>query len=277
MAHYSDAPMVSLPRPGRALKGVLIALLAIWLMFAVGINWASVPAELFLLFCGSVDGILRGEVWRVFTAALMHNPSGDIWHILMAMLGLYFLGPSLERDWGPQRFLRFLLLSGVIGYTLQFLALVALPTNLAAQLGGGYWFGSLPVLDAVAIAWALHNRGQTIRLFFFLPVSSRGLIVFVVGANVMYLIAAAQRLEGAISPFGGMLAGWLLGGGTPSPARKAWLKLQLARLDAEAKREAKARRSRAKGSHLRVIEGGRENDKSEKASDKRGPDGRWLN
>jgi hypothetical protein len=97
-----------------------------------------------------------------------------------------------------------------------------------------------------------------------------------VGANVMYLIAAAQRLEGAISPFGGMLAGWLFGGGSPSPARKLWLKLQLARLDAEARREGRARRQRAEHSHLRVIEGGRHEEDPER-SDKRGPDGRWLN
>jgi len=273
MAHYSDAPMVSFPRPGPALKGVLIALFAIWLMFAVGINWASVPGELFLLFCGNEQRILQGEVWRLFTAPLMHQPSGTIGHILMALLGLYFLAPALEREWGSRRFLRFLLLSGFIGYAVQFLLLLVLPAGVGAKLADVYWYGSLPVIDAVAIAWALNNRGNVVRLFLVLPVSSTGLILFVVGANVMYLIALQQRLEGIISPFGGMFAGWLLGAGTPSPARKAWLKLQLARLDAEAKREARARRQRAKSGHLRVIEGGRD----EKSDTKRGPDGRWLN
>ncbi|HVJ16893.1 MAG TPA: rhomboid family intramembrane serine protease [Polyangiaceae bacterium] len=274
MAHYSDAPMVSLPRPGRALKGVLIALLALWLMFAVGINWAGVPEELFLLFCGNAQQIMQGEVWRLFTAPVMHQPTGTIGHILTAMFGLYFLGPSLEKQWGAQRFLRFLLLSGVIGYALQFLLLIALPGNLASKVAQAYWYGSLPVIDAVAIAWALNNRGSSVRLFFVLPVSSTGLIVFIVGANLMYLLALTENFEGRIAPFGGMFAGWLLGASTPSPARKAWLKLKLARLDAEARREGRARRQRSKNSHLRVIEGGRE---SEKSSDKRGPDGRWLN
>jgi membrane associated rhomboid family serine protease len=274
MAHYSDAPTLALPRPGRALKGVMIALLALWLMFAVGINWASVPPELFLLLCGNTEQILQGEVWRLFTAPLMHQPTGTIWHILTAMFGLYFFGPTLEKAWGAQRFLRFLLLSGVIGYSLQFLLLLFLPASIANKLAGDYWFGSLPVIDAVAIAWALNNRGSQVRLFFVLPVSSTGLILFVVGANIMYLFAQQAQIEGMISPFGGMFAGWLLGGGTPSPARKAWLKLKLARLDAEARREGRARRQRTKNSHLRVIEGGRD---SEKSDDKRGPDGRWLN
>jgi membrane associated rhomboid family serine protease len=274
MAHYSDAPTMSLPRPGPALKGVLITLLAIWLMFAVGLNWASVPGEVFFVLCGSAEHILHGEIWRLFTAPFLHQPSGSIGHILTALLGLYFLAPPLEKAWGSQRFLRFLLLSGVIGYALQLLLLITLPAEIAGKLAGDYWFGSLPVIDAVAIAWALNNRGNVVRLFFVLPVSSTGFIFFIIGANVMYLLALQQHLEGIISPFGGMFAGWLLGGGTPSPARKAWLKLQLARLDAEARREARGKQKRVKSGHLRVIEGGREGDKPD---DKRGPDGRWLN
>ena len=66
---------------------------------------------------------------------------------------------------------------------------------------------------------------------------------------------------------------WLLGAGTPSPLRKLWLKLQLARLDSEARREGKARRRRAAQSGLRVIEGG----SSEPGDKRRGPDGKWLN
>ncbi len=275
MARYSDAPVLGMPRPGPALKGVLIALLAIWVMFAVGVNWAGVPEQLFLLLCGNTDRILHGEVWRLFTAPFLHVPSGQpaVWHIISALLGLYFLGTTLESKWGGRRFLRFLLLSAVIGYALQFVVLALVPGRIAALLAGEYWFGALPALDAVAIAFALTFRGQVVRLFFVLPVSSFGLILFVIGANVMYVLAAAQKFEGIVSPFGGMLAGWLLGGGTPSPARKVWLKLQVARLDAEAKREAKARRQKA--SHLRVIEGGR--TEHEERDTKRGPDGRWLN
>ncbi len=276
MARYSDAPALGLPRPGPALKGVLIALFAIWLMFAVGMNWAGVPVELFTLLTGNTERILHGEVWRLFTAALLHQPSGQpaVWHILSTLLGLYFLGTTLESKWGARRFLRFLLLSAVLGYALQFAVLALVPAHMAALLAGPYWFGALPALDAVAIAFALSFRGQVVRLFFVLPVSSVGLILFVVGVNVMYVLAAADRFEGIVSPFGGMLAGWLLGGGTPSPARKAWLKLQLARLDAEAKREARAKRQKA--SHLRVIEGGR-TEREPDPDNKRGPDGRWLN
>ena len=95
----------------------------------------------------------------------------------------------------------------------------------------------------------------------------------------MYVIVAAQTASGLIAPFGGMFAGWLLGGSTPSPLRRAWLKLQLARLDAEARREARTRKDRVGRSNLRVIEGGRHDSDSDDSEG--GPSnrdgGRWLN
>jgi membrane associated rhomboid family serine protease len=274
MASSSDAPTFSLPRPGPALKWVLIGLLAIWLAFAIGINWAGASFEVFALLCGNVERISAGEVWRLFTAPMVHAPSGHVGHILTALLGLYFLAPSLEREWGSARFLRFLLFSGLIGYGLQYVLLILLPPSVSSRLAGEYWFGALPVINAVSIAWALSFRGQVVRLYFVLPVSSTGLILFVLFMNVMYLIGAQNHLEGLISPFGGMLAGWLLGAGTPSPLRKLWLKLQLARLDSEARREGKARRRRAARSGFRVIEGGSDPNEGDK---RRGPDGKWLN
>jgi hypothetical protein len=72
-----------------------------------------------------------------------------------------------------------------------------------------------------------------------------------------------------------MLAGWLFGSGSPSPLKKLWLKLRLAQLDAEAKKEAQARRARAAKSGLKVITGGRDEDPEDEP--KRGGDGRWLN
>ncbi len=274
--------MGNFPRPGRVLKVVMIAVLAIWLAFAIGINWAGAPETVFLLFCGNTERFLNGELWRILTAPWMHMPSGTIGHVLGTLIGLYFLAPNLEESWGSKRFAWFLFWSNLIAYGLQMLVEIALPTSLSARLVGEYWFGGTPVIEAVAIAWALSFRGQTVRLFFVLPVSSRGLILFVVGVSVMYLLAAAQSPSGLIAPFGGMLAGYLLGGGTPSPLRRAILKFRLARLDAEALREAEIRRKRIRRSGLQVLPGGRKGAEDDDADgtgngDGRGPNGRWLN
>jgi len=282
MARTGDLQPVGLPRPGKALRAVLIALLAIWVAFAIGTNWGGASMELFYRLCGNTERILHGEIWRLLTAPIMHFPSGaeGVWHVLFAVLGLYFLGPPLEREWGRARFLRFLLFAGLCAYGLQMLVELALPPAIAGKLVPEYWFGATPLAEAVAIAWALSFRG-TVMLMFVLPVSSRGLIWFVVGGTVLYTFAAAMPTSGLIAPFGGMLAGWLFGGGSPSPLRRLWLKLRLAQLDAEARRESRAQRRRAARSGFKVIEGGKSRNSDpggeDSSPDGRGSDGRWLN
>jgi hypothetical protein len=144
---------------------------------------------------------------------------------------------------------------------------------VSARLVGHHWYGLLPAVEAIAIAWALSFRGQVVRLFFVLPVTSGVLIVVVVGYSVLHLVLGQMQEEGLLAPFGGMFFGWLLGGGTPSPLRKAWLRLRLAQLDTQARREGARRKRRANPGGLRVIPGGRADDDE----DGKGPDGRWLN
>ncbi len=249
---------VSLPRPGRALKAVLLGLLGIWLVFALAINWGGAAGASFFALCGNTEAVLSGEVWRLFTAPWLHMPTGTVWHLVSAMLGLYFLGASLEQEWGPKRFLRFLVFTGVLAYGVQVLVDGLLPGPVSAKLVPEYYFGAMPAVQAVAIAWASSFRGRTVQLFFVLPISSRGLILFVVGISVLYLIAGATPPSGHAAMFAGMGLGWLLGGSTPSPLRRAYLRFRLARLEVEARRDGQQRRQRAKQSGLRVIPGGRE-------------------
>lgn len=248
---------MGLARPGRGLIAVMVALGTIWLGFAIAVNWIGVGDDVFLLFCGSTQRILAGQVWRLFTAPLMHYPSGTIGHILWAILGLFFLAPALEQRWGTARLLRFLFVSAMFAYGVQMLGEIVLPATIAHRLVGEYWFGSVPVLEATAVAWAYSFRGQTVRLWFIIPVTSTGLIVFIVAMSVLRVVAATPGPEGLLSPFGGILAGWLFGGGTPSPIRRAYLKFRLAQLDREARTPGKGRARRKKESSLRVIEGGR--------------------
>jgi membrane associated rhomboid family serine protease len=270
---------VGLIKPGRAVTGVMVAVGAIWLMFALAVNWAGASGEVFLLFCGSTERILKGEVWRLVTAPWLHVPSGSIGHILTAIIGLFFLAPALEQRWGGARFLRFFFASSILAYTFQVLCDVALPGSISQKLVPDYWFGSVPAIEAVAIAWALSFRGQTVRLWFVLPVTSTGLIVFIFAISFLRVIAGESAPEGLLSPFGGMLAGWLLGGGTPSPLRKAYLKLRLAQLDREAAQGARARKERRAASSFRVLEGGkgtRDKGREPEGQDDDGSNGKLL-
>lgn len=242
---------IQLPRPGKVLKIVMIGLLCIWVMLAVAINYGGMSAGVFEALAGNTEAILRGEVWRFFTAPLIHLPSGPgaVSHIGFALLGFYFLAPTLESRWGTKRTVFFLAGSALLGFLTQFVGELVFP-----RLAQNYWFGSYGVIEAIAVAWALSNRGQQVRLFFILPVSATGLLLFVIGMSVLRIIGAAHPYEGLMTPFGGMLAGWLLGGGSPSPLRRLWLKLRYASMQRRAARYRKSSRGARAG--LRIIEGG---------------------
>jgi membrane associated rhomboid family serine protease len=267
MSQYNAPMQGALPRPGKALKIVLLSLLGIWVLFAMAINFGGASEELFYLLCGRTDAILGGQVWRLFTAPLMHITTGDVGHILFTLIGLYFLTPSLESKWGTARTLRFLFFSGVLAYALQIGVDLLLPASLSAKLVPGYWFGAGPIVEAVAVAFALSFRGRTVNLMFVLPVTSTGLLLFIFGFSVLRVIATQHVPEGLISPFGGMVAGWALGGGTPSPLRQLYLRFRLAQLE----NEVRPKKKRKNPGNLRVIKGGQDDTPS------KGPDGRWLN
>jgi hypothetical protein len=136
------------------------------------------------------------------------------------------------------------------GFLAQMAVEALAPRAIVASLGQPYWFGAIAAIEGTAVAWALSHRGQTVRLFFVLPVTATGLLVFVIGFSVFLVLANGQMHEGLITPFGGMLGGYLFGAGTPSPARRLFLKVRyffMAR---------RATKYRGKQPKLRIIEGG---------------------
>jgi membrane associated rhomboid family serine protease len=236
-------------------------MVGLWLAFAISVNWASSSDTLFLFLAGSNRHISEGEVWRIFTAPLLHDPIGSsgVNHILSVVLGLFFLAPALESEWGTPRLLRFLAISSVFAYSIQWLACLLIPTAVVQRLVPAYWFGAMPALEAVAIAFALSMRDRSVLLFFVLPIGSRGLLMATIGISLALVAAGAIGPSGAIAPFAGMLAGWWFGGSTPSPARRLWLRWQLRRLDAEAAAQ-RARQRAVAAKRFEVIPGGRDSN-----------------
>lgn len=92
---------------------------------------------------GPVQGVAEGQWYRLFSSMFLHQ---EIWHILMNMLGLWFLGPPLESALGRARFTGLYLLSGLGGGALTFL--VAAPGQPSLGASGAIFglFGASAVL-----------------------------------------------------------------------------------------------------------------------------------
>jgi rhomboid protease GluP len=111
------------PMASRAILGVLLA------MFFVQVIYAIVRYGSWMTFTGSdiralVDlgakvnpYIAQGEVWRLFTATLLHD---GIIHLMFNLYALFALGPMLEAYIGPRRFLIIYVLGGLFGSLLSY-------------------------------------------------------------------------------------------------------------------------------------------------------------
>ena len=255
-----------LPKPKKGLLGLLVAITAIWVFFAAGITWGGADGRIFELLAGTSD-VFR-EPWRVytvFTNVFLHRPTGpgSVSHLLTTLMLIYFLGASLEERWGTKRFLMFTIGSAWFASALQ-LCLGTLIGHLKPSLAQPFYFGGLGMGEAIAVAWAMSFKDRQVRLFFVLPVSGFGLIVFTFAMNILYLIANDTRYEGLVTPFGGMLAGYLFS--DASPLRRWYLQARFNQLQ---KQSASLRKLRTESAaRLRVIDGG--------ASQKR-PDKSMLN
>ena len=295
MREPGEVVTAAFPRPGRALKAVLVLVGAFAIIGAIVVNWVPGPprgAQLFRWLAFSPDTILSKPwmAWTLVTSGLLTDPT-SFTHALWALVGLYFLSTDLEKKWGGGRLLRFFALSVLMGNLLVLAVDRLLPMFQQRVFHPDLAFGPTAAITAVAMAWAKENADRQIRLFFFLPVKGKTLYWLTLGFAVLSLLFMQNAPEGAVAPFGGILAG-LAFGGTPSPARSLWLSIKLGRLrrkgtaltvesmleDPDAPRSSSrglsSRRGARGGPALRVVQGGADDDLKNRKPPK---DKRYLN
>jgi membrane associated rhomboid family serine protease len=185
-SQYQYAPQIrfGLPKLTPVVKWLLITNITI---FLITIFIRPLGVFFFQWFPIQPDSVLRAlQVWRLVTYQFLHDPY-SISHIFFNMLGLFFLGPTLERHWGSKKFLVFYLCCGAAGglfYTL----LVALHF-----LSGGSMVGAsgaiLGLLAACAILFP-----HFVVFFFIFPIPIR---VAAIGLTAVYFILVVTRADNA--------------------------------------------------------------------------------
>jgi membrane associated rhomboid family serine protease len=138
--------------------------------------------------------------WQVVTYAFLH---GDTLHLFFNMLGLWMFGAEIERLWGRNRYLQFLLVSVL--------------TAAAAQLLITYFTGSrAPTVGAsgglygLLLAFGMLFPNRTIMpLFPPIPMKAR---TFVIVFGVLELLLGLWGRSGIahFAHLGGMLGGYLM-------------------------------------------------------------------
>ncbi len=173
------------PRPTYMVKWLLILNIGIYILEAIYARASGNQSGFARWFAVlPVDFLHSIQVWRLITYQFLH---WEPWHLFVNMLGLYFLGPTLERHWGSKRFLKFYLSCGAIGglfYTLL--------ANIGFLGVGPMEGASGAILGLLAACAILFPQFVVFILFFPVPIR-----VAAIGLTVLYIISIISRADNA--------------------------------------------------------------------------------
>lgn len=147
-----------LPRFKGAVRTIVIVSVCVWIM--VILNWAFYRplADLILGFASLSPAAVRHDwaLWQFLTYGFIHFSPG---HIFATMLGIYFIGSSVEERVGKRAFWELYLTSligaGLLGFLLSF----------TRYVGQGSTLGAGAAANAVMMVFYLFYRGAAIYLF----------------------------------------------------------------------------------------------------------------
>jgi membrane associated rhomboid family serine protease len=198
-SHFRYAPQMrmSFPKLTPVVKWLLIINIGVFLA-AILIK----PLGIFIYQWFELDARSLGralQVWRLITYQFLHDPNW-VWHIFFNMLGLFFLGPTLERHWGSKRFLPFYLGCGVAG-ALFYLLLVAVRFLPAGPMVGASG-AILGMLAACAILFP-----QFVVFIFIFPVPIRIAAIGLTAVYFLVVVTKGANAGGEAAHLAGMAAG----------------------------------------------------------------------
>jgi len=194
-SQFHNAPQMRMtfPRITPMVKRLLIINVAVYFLQILGAE--KMLVEWFSLHPVSLSAAM--QLWRLITYQFLH---GSMLHILFNMLGLFFLGPTLERHWGSKRFLIFYLSCGAAGGLFYLLLVVTgfLPALPMIGASGAI----LGMLAACAILFP-----HFVVFIFLFPVPIRVAAIAFTAIYLITLITRGANAGGDAAHLAGMAAG----------------------------------------------------------------------
>ncbi len=192
---------MGLPRPTPVVKYLLIINFAVYVLQLV-----TPPGTIESLFAAKGGSVFEAiQLWRIITFQFLHD-THSLLHIIFNMLGVYFLGPTLERNWGSQRFLTFYLTCGAVGGAIYVIA------GSLGLVGGGTLVGASGGVLGLLVACAILFPQFVVFLFIF-PVPIRFAAVLFTILYLLNVLRGGPNAGGDICHLGGMATGflWIMG------------------------------------------------------------------
>jgi membrane associated rhomboid family serine protease len=137
--------------------------------------------------------------WQVLTYAFLH---GDMLHLFFNMLGLWMFGAELERLWGRNRYMTFLVASVLAAAAAQLVVTAMVGSRFPTVGASGGLYGLL-----LAYGMLFPNR-TVMPLFPPIPMKARTFVI-VFGALELLLGLWGRSGVAHFAHLGGMLGGWL--------------------------------------------------------------------
>ena len=129
---------------------------------------ADAAALDFLAF--NLNGLLHGEIWRIVTYIFVPGYSSPF-ALLIALYFYYWIGSTLEREWGTPKFTL---------YYLGGAALTVVGVILTSLISGNYYLtlaGTGYVNLSMFLAFAVLFPNMTVLLFFIIPIKIKWLAI----------------------------------------------------------------------------------------------------
>lgn len=176
------------PRFTGAVRTIVLLTVGIW--FLIILLWAlDRPLAGYILAVGSLSPLAVREylaVWQFFTYPFLHFSPG---HIFATMLGVFFIGSSVQEVTGKRAFYELYFFSSVAAGLAGFLL------SLSGYIGGGSVMGAGAAGNAILMVFYLFYRGASIYLFpfpFQIPVKW---VVIIFGAiEAAYFVISGYSL-----------------------------------------------------------------------------------
>lgn len=174
-------------------KAIIIANMAAFLLTVLirpFIDWFSLDVTRVLPW--------NFQLWRVGTYMFLH---GSVGHLFWNMVGLFFFGCAVEREWGTRSFYRYYFLCGLGAALFAFIPLEP--------------FWGIPIVGAsgavygVLLAYGMLFPNSKIYIMLTFPVEAKYVVIFFAFISVASALAGDQGVAHMVH-LGGFATGYVL-------------------------------------------------------------------